>query len=266
MGAIVCTIFIAFITLFPNSFQSTILDHFQKIQVLPLTRTQRLIPLISGYDAVFYFLSVSSLILTVATQRKWRIWALAMLTIIFSTLLPREYYVHYHTFAALAYTMGCAFFILLLREAKKIWMMFPAVEILAFSVLTMRLTIVLPPLVNDWLWLRLDPTYYQIVNVLKTLPEPILTFKEPIYAIDSNKKIVQYYWRATARSYPRPPEKELDMLAQQACTIFLPKPDQQYLPKSLLEKWANNHLEIKRFQNVRIFLSTDSRCLQKGVN
>src|SRR5262249_48348366 len=119
-----------------------------------------------------------------------RIYALMMICMIGMALIPREFLPHYVVIAAVPFAFGLMTFTLLITDMVP-RSLSAAAYMLCCAVLIIHLSIVLPLLLNEWN--RRDPTYYSAIALIKTYPEPILMFTQPIYAIEAGRAIVRDY-------------------------------------------------------------------------
>ncbi len=231
----------------------------------PIARSPRLSIAAKSPDGFFYVLSTVSLMITTLAIPRLRYYALAMLGMIFAVLLPREFWPHYFVGSAPAYAFGAATTIVILQEfIQKKYHWIPV--LLVVGALGYQWSIAYPSLLTQWLHNR-DVRYYDVIDQLRLLPEPVLTFIEPVYLAQANKRGVYHYyqpeWRMFQHFGKRLTDEEFAELTDEACTILVSGLDHGFVPKHILSQWEKDYTEIPVNGPEQIFLTRNAGCAQR---
>ena len=184
-----------------------------------------------------------------------------MICMIVMALIPREFLRHYVVIAAVPFTFGLMTFTLLIIDIVPRRLIVVA-YMLCCAALIMQLSIVLPSLLNEWS--QRNPTYYSSVALIKTCPEPILTFTQPIYAIEAGRAIVQDYYCSSriivTRHGVHLSAEYIEKLAERSCSIVLTGWDQSVVPAAVQSHWAEKYAVVDNPYGLRIFLTNNRGC------
>ncbi|TSC60730.1 MAG: hypothetical protein Greene041662_103 [Candidatus Peregrinibacteria bacterium Greene0416_62] len=241
VGSITLSVLLLFFALVPGSIDQTFLEHLGLSAMPRWGRIQWVIQS-DPVDLFFYGITTTSLLLSAALLRGRRWLSLCALSMIGAIFLPEEFWPHYFVTAAFAFAVGAALLPTLLQKLLRSrttaipW----AITLL---ILALHLQSTLPSLLAEWNGNR-GGDYAQIVSQLEKFPEPVLTFMEPIYAIDAGKKLVQHKYRATRFTttlHYEIPAEEYEKLGSLACTIFLTGWDQSFVPTDVQEHWRKTY-------------------------
>ncbi len=241
IGSVTLVVLLLFFALVARSIDQTFLEH---LGLPAMPRWNRILWIINSdpADLFLYGITTTSLLLSLAVLRGQRLLALCMLCMISLIFLPAEFWPHYTVTAVLAFAAGTALLPALFRKVLRVQTMIIP-QIITVMIVAVHLHSSLPSLLGEWNGNR-GGDYHQIVSELRKYPEPVLTYMEPIYAIDAEKKLVQYTYRATRFTatihYAIPAEEHL-RLAEKACTIFLPGWDRSTLPPDVLKHWRETY-------------------------
>lgn len=263
IGAATVAALLLFLVLFPGSVELTLLEHASR----PLVERWGRITwtLGSKHDLFFYGMSMISLVLGALFQRGVRLYCLAALGMIALVFVPRAFFPHYFVIAAPAFAIGIfsgvSLIMSLFRKRLRHIGTFAALAVLAI-----HWTIVLPPLLRNWNG-HGNPEYYQTIGTLKTMPEPLLTFFEPVYAVESGLRTVHAFKLSDFRTFgsllgDRLSDEDYDQLSAQACTIFLVPWDTGYIPSHILEQWVQDYERVQMAGDVLLLKTNNPGCDQ----
>ncbi len=258
---LVCLSALVLFFLLPYSLRLVLLDHFvMKTGGTFLGRLPGFFTLRSPH-AIFYLAGVFGLVTSVFLAPRFRWLSLLLLASVFSVLATGEFFAHYLVAAAPAMAFGIA---LLLTQLRGITgRVSPALPIVAaLTLLAVHLAIALPSLADEWA--ATNPGYYDTVRLLRTLPQPLLTFTEPNYAEDADVRSVHFYYAAAMRALyllrVQLRTQEYNRLAGQACTIFLTPWDRSVVPPAVQLAWLRRYRQLPSPQGTFLFLTDNAGC------
>ncbi|OGJ63688.1 hypothetical protein A3C37_02815 [Candidatus Peribacteria bacterium RIFCSPHIGHO2_02_FULL_53_20] len=261
VGSVTIAFLLLFYALVPGSFDQTFLEHFGLPTMSRWGRIQWVMDS-DPRDLFFYGSTTASLLLSTALLRGYRWLSLCALSMIGAIFLPAEFWPHYFVTAAFAFAVGAALLPTLLRRMLPVRTVIIPWTI-ALLILALHIDRTLPSLLAEWNGNR-GGDYHQIVAQLRTYPEPVLTFMEPIYAIDAGKKLTQHPYRATRfttahmSSLHHINASQFLLLAEDACTIFLTGWDRSFLPPEVLQNWMKLYEVVS--DDPRILLTHNPHC------
>lgn len=259
IGCLVGAALGAFFLAVPGSLQQTVLEHLRIVPMSPKARTIWTIGA-SRKDLFFYSASLWALLIAIM-QKRSRVVALAMLLMILTVFLPNEFYPHYFVVIAVPLTIGILFLMVFLFSslADRPFL----ATVLAGLLLSLHLSLTLPPLLTEWTG-HTNPGYEPVPAFLAQTPEPMLTFMEPIYAVDAHRTVVHHYYRAASRFGQLTghlfSSEEFLRLGTLACTIVLPPWDQDFVPKAIQEQWKSMYTEVSYKPWLKVYLTNNPGC------
>lgn len=260
IAGIALSVLLVFFWLVPQSLEKTLLEHLRLPAMGRMARIQWILS-DSKADLFFYGLSILSLLAGILFSKQLRAISFCMLGMIAFVFLPSEFWPHYMVSASIGLAVGICIFISLLLTFLKGKNLHFAYAIVGGAT-AVQLMLAFPPLLQEWMGNR-DLAYHHSVQILARLPEPVLTFMEPIFAIDAKKKLVHYYWQSyrftTTLHYNLPAEK-FERLDAQACTIFLTGWDSGLVPSSVLSDWHRRFQIVSDPSGNTIFLTNRADC------
>jgi hypothetical protein len=237
----------AFFLLTPGSIDATLLDHASRPLVDRLGRITWTLEW-GRKDLFLYGFSLLSLVLGAVFLRKVRFYCIAALGIIALVFVPRAFFPHYFDIAGPAFAIGifAGMSLITLLLGKRLRMLAPLIALVLIAV---QWTIALPPMLKEWKENK-SPEYHALVGTLKTMPEPLLTFFEPIYAVESGLTTVRSFKLSDFRTFgsllgEQLTEEQYDALAAKACTILLVPWDTGYIPQQVQQKWIAQYERIE---------------------
>jgi len=233
-----------FLLVNPGSAQATLLDHGTRPVV---DRLGRIAWTLNGdkTDLLLYAASIPSLLLGAIFLKQIRSFCVAALGIIGLVFGPNEFFPHYFDIAGPAFAIGIFAGMSLLMSLVKgnLIALFAG-----FVLLAAHWIIVLPSLVQEWMNNR-HPEYYGLIQTLSQQPEPLLTFFEPIYAVESGRRTVLQFELSDFRTFGSLLGKQLEprqylSLSSRACTILLVPWDASYIPQDVQDHWFRTYQQI----------------------
>lgn len=244
--------------LIPNAIERLLLTHLE--QAAPGSIAVRFHKMfnVGSPDSYFYALATAGLVMGALFHRATRYFCIAMLGMLAMLFVPREYYAHYVVTAVVALGWGIGEIGWLLQKAVP-----PArrshVAVLAVLLLSMHASQSIPRLWDEWMRNR-GGAFWTSVDFVKTLPEPVLMFMEPMYAIEADKRIVQHYLRAGRQSFTGITLPQYDELASRACSIALTGWDRGVVPVAIQEGWAKKYRVIANTAGFGAYLTNNPGC------
>ncbi len=192
----------------------------------------------SGPNLPLYFFGMCGLVLGGLSRPNLLPMCAACIGMVAVLLLPGEFLPHYVVLTAFPLALGIALFALtlgtLLPSAFRRWS-----AVLMLPVLCLHLSLSLPSLLREW---NEDPgVFWRNVDLLRSLPEPVLTFQEPMYAIEAGKRVTHHYMRAGRQSFSPPSLDELRSLADASCSITVTSVDSGFLPDDIEIEWEGRY-------------------------
>ena len=217
-------------------------------------------------DIYFYLLSCIGLISAFLFHSKLRIYALAMIGVVITSIfLSSNFYPHYLSGAGPAFAFGIFSVGVLIYEHHR-WkskgrLIAFAIYIILFS---FHLSVVFPSLSHEWQNNR-KLNYYDMVEALSQTPEPLLAM-EPIFAVDADKTMVQtpieIYFHAPSPKKSFSIEEYKNMTAM-ACTILLENQAKGFFPTYLQKQWHEKFEVIKKNNLGKILVTNHPHCTTK---
>ena len=263
VGLVTAGALVAFFALTPGSIDATLLDHAARPLVGRLGRITWTMDW-GKKDLFFYAFSMASLLFGAVFLPKIRVYCIAALGIIALVFAPRAFFPHYFDIAGPAFAIGVFAGVSLITAVigKRLRLLVP---VIALVLLAVQWTIALPPMLREWKDNK-SPEYHGIIQTLKTMPEPLLTFFEPIYAVESGLTTVRSFKLSDFRTFgsllgEQLSEEEYDRLAAKACTILLVPWDTGYVPKHVQDKWLTQYERIETPQWAVLLRTHNEGCL-----
>lgn len=245
MGGAVLAALAAFFLLVPDSFRAIVLDQMDRPLVGRIARFWWTAE--SRRDLFLYCATLAGLVLGLAFAPRLRLYCLAGLGTIGLVFLPRAFFPHYFDIAGPACAIGvCALAHVCMRALRRlpafVPMLIPVLLLIAHWSFSLR------PMLDEWNNNK-DVPYYQSLELLRTLPDPVLTFFEPAFALEAGKQFVYGPQQADFRTYgsllgKQLSREEYDDLAARACTIFLIPWDTGYIPQEVQADWRARFEEV----------------------
>jgi hypothetical protein len=256
---ILCITALAIVSLgvIPHAIDRLLLSHMSEAPIGSLSYRWTQMFHRGSPDSFFYGLACVGLIFGVFFHSETRHLSIAMLGMLCMIFVPREYYPHYVVIAVVALGWGIAELVCLIEKLTKHRPVHAVV--LCSLLLVIHAHQSIPRLWKEWMHNR-GIGYWQSVDFVRRLPEPILMFNEPMYAIDAQKKIVQHYKRAGRQSFQAYSIAELNLLAQSACSIALTGWDRSAIPAAVQDAWARQFTVIPNTAGFGAYLTKKSGC------
>ncbi len=252
-----CVVAIALTLLIPGAFERLVQSH---AEVAGDDRFQRFLWLFksTGPNIPLYFIGITGLLFGTAVRPTLLPFSVAGLAMIGLLLIPGEFLPHYVVTAEIALALGVAFFSLVLGSILPMqfanygaWVMLPLFVVHA--------SLSLPSLLHEWVDDR-SVGFWENVELLKTMPEPVLMFQEPIYAIEAGKRITQHYYRAGRQVYGPWSIDVFRELGSRSCTIALTGWDHSFVPDDVERLWEGMYEKVPSNTWDGIYLTHNSGC------
>ncbi len=263
LGMLTGLVLLTFFILVPQSFHHTFLEHFYRIN-FSISRTTRMLTLFSfSSDLIVHILACCGLLMGALQKKPVRGFAVASLVMIGAVFLPKEFHPHYFAAGAIGFAIGIAIFVATLENFSRL----AEKKIMRLSigtVLALHLMIALPVLLTEWIGNR-DARYQQSIQILRTVPEPVLTLFDPIPVIEAKRNFVHRYYLSDFRTFGGIVRVKLTAtqyqdLAEEACSIVLTERDRFYIPLSIQEQWMRDFQVLQLPGDITLLLTKNEGC------
>ncbi|MDD5026747.1 MAG: hypothetical protein PHH13_05255 [Candidatus Peribacteraceae bacterium] len=258
IGTVALLALLLLFLLIPQSLDMLILTHLGERLGNGIGRIDRMLNAARVLDGYFYVLGTTSLLVGLFFLKKLRWYLLAMLMMIIGVSIPREFWTHYYVIAGPAFACGIMCFCILIRRLFKNRLLWVGYVLVGIAV-AYQLWLNIPGLWSEWMH-NVNSQYYELTARISTSPNPILTFTQPIYAVDADRDIAYYYYATEARVLPSLSLDEFSSLASQACLILLSGRDLGFVPQDIQDTWSRIYTPMPWNGEEKIFLTHNPQC------